>query len=165
VEFKDIKFNLYRAIDLIIARDSYLLIHDINEPTISHRLAMYLTPIFPDFDVDCEYNGNIDAKSGRKYINLLQTRAKELGLIKNNDSDKQIIDRLVYPDIIVHRRGQNGKENNLLIIEVKKSSSQITDEWDCEKLSRFTSKEYENNYDYCFGVFVRFGVRNHCCPK
>ncbi|MFH1883628.1 MAG: hypothetical protein ABIL62_13080 [Planctomycetota bacterium] len=166
MRFNEIKDKLFEAANQVKVKDSHLLLHDINEPAISHRLAMYLTPKFTDFDVDCEYNGNIDAESGRKYINLLITEARALGLINvdappvDNGPDEQIINRPVYPDIIVHKRGHNGKENNLLIIEVKKSSSRVNGQWDALKLSRFTSKEYENDFDYCFGAFVRFDVGN-----
>jgi len=59
----------------------------------------------------------------------------------------------------VHKRGQNGSHNNLLIIEVKKSSNPNNGDWDAEKLSRFTSAENENNFNYQYGMFVRFTVR------
>ena len=159
--FDEIKNILIEAVKNVVMEDAYLLLHDINELAITHRLAMYLTPQFKGFDVDCEYNGNIDANNGRKYIKLLNYRYRELGLVRVKDSDEESIDRRVYPDIIVHKRGKNGEENNLLIIEVKKSSNPINGEWDAEKLSRFTSKEDENNFGYCFGAFVRFEVGHH----
>ena len=90
-------------------------------------------------------------------IVLLKDRAQELGLLKEEDEiDKELIYRAVFPDIIVHKRGSN--EHNLLIIELKKSSSRISCDYDIEKLKRYTSPDYENNLNYSFGVLVYLGV-------
>lgn len=67
----------------------------VHEQAISFRIAHYLAKIFKYYDVDCEYNKNID-----KY--------------------KEIDGGKIRPDIIVHKRGNN--ENNLLFIEVKKDN-------------------------------------------
>ena len=158
MEFGIIKQNLIEAMEQVQKEDAHLLIHDISERAIAHRLAMYLTPKFADFDVDCEYNGDVDAESGRKYIYVLKQRAEELGLVKDKEQDQELVYRCVYPDIIVHKRGRNGPENNLLIVEVKKSSSKQNGNWDAEKLSRFTSTEYDNHFAYHFRAFVCFGV-------
>ncbi len=77
-----------------------------------------------------------------------------------NPHDKKIYERRIYPDIIVHKRGINGLENNLLIIEVKKTSSQNSHDFDNLKLERYTSSEYENSMQYLYGAFVTLGV-NH----
>jgi len=158
MEIDTIKQKLVECVLQLVHKDAYLLHNDISERAISHRLAVYLTPQFNDFDVDCEYNGNIDADNGRKYIYILNARAKALGLRDINGGDDETTYRGVYPDIIVHKRGKNGAENNLLIIEIKKSSSLVNGDWDAEKLSRFTSSEYENRFDYRFGAFVMFNV-------
>ena len=158
MKFKEIKLKLIECVEQVIKDDAYLLRHDISERAISHRLAMYLTPKFTEFDVDCEYNGNIDSDNGRKCIYILNVRAKELGLLDIKGGDHETTYRGVYPDIIVHKRGKNGAENNLLIIEIKKSSSQVNGEWDAEKLSRFTSSEHKNGFDYRFGAFVKLDV-------
>jgi hypothetical protein len=158
MDFELIKQKLIESVQQVINDDSYLLHHDISERAISHRLAMYLAYEFKDFDVDCEYNGNIDADNGRKYIYILNARAKELGLQNIQGEDDETSFRGVYPDIIVHKRGMNGADNNLLIIEIKKSSSQVNGEWDAEKLSRFTSSEYENRFEFRYGAFVKFNV-------
>lgn len=158
MEFEEIKLKLINCVELVMKEDDYLLRHDISERAISHRLAMYLASKFKDFDVDCEYNGDIDADKGRKYIYILNARAKELGLQKIKGGNDEGTNRSVYPDIIVHKRGKNGSENNLLIIEMKKSSNQVNGEWDAEKLSKFTSSEDENRFDYRLGAFVKFDV-------
>lgn len=160
MEFEIIEQILVEASQQVLDNDRYLLDHDINEPAISHRLAVYLEPRFHNFNVDCEYNGNVDADSGRKYINLLRETAYRLGLADENANNPEIFNQKVVPDIIVHKRGLNGSENNLLIVEVKKSTNQDPGAWDAEKLSRFTSSDHENNFNYQYGAFVRFTVCN-----
>jgi hypothetical protein len=158
MEFDVVNQKLTEALREVLDNDQHLLKYDINEPAISHRLAVYLDSKFPGFNVDCEYNGNIDADSGRKYIHILKRRAKQLGILKEGEEEQEFLYRCVLPDIIVHKRGHNGSENNLLIIEVKKSSNSNKGDWDAEKLSRFTSSEYENSFNYRYGVFVKFTV-------
>ena len=55
----------------------------------------------------------------------------------------------VYPDIIVHHRKE---EENLLVIEVKKSTSGYTNDCDEEKLKEFRSQP---QYKYSFGIFLK----------
>lgn len=158
MEFETVQQILIDCVNQVVSQDAYLLQHDISERAISHRLAVYLTPQFSGFDVDCEYNGNIEADSGRKYIRILQSKAQELGLQALNGDDGETSYRCVYPDIIVHKRGRNGPKNNLLVIEIKKSSSAIDGDWDAEKLTRFTSSMNDNSFNYQFGSFVEFNV-------
>lgn len=42
----------------LIKKDRYLLEVDANERSITNRLALYLKSVFPEYDVDCEYNRN-----------------------------------------------------------------------------------------------------------
>jgi len=158
MEFEAINQIVVEALQNVLKNDPYLLEHDINEPTISHRLAVYLEGRFPGFNVDCEYNGNVDADSGRKYIHILKDIAKQLGILREGEENQEVLDRCVFPDIIVHKRGYNGSDNNLLIIEIKKSSNKNNGAWDNEKLSRFTSSEHGNRFNYKYGLFVRFIV-------
>ncbi len=156
MEFDVVNQKLTKALQEVLSNDQHLLIHDINEPTISHRLAVYLEPKFSGFNVDCQYNGNVDADSGRKYIQILKHMADQLHMLREGEEEQEFLYRCVFPDIIVHKRGHNGSDNNLLMIEVKKSSNSNNGDWDAEKLSRFTSSEYDNNFNYQYGVFVRF---------
>jgi len=158
MEYDLINQKLLEALKKVVQNDPYLLEHAIHEPTISHRLAVYMESEFPGFNVDCEYDGNIDAENGKKYINILKDKAKELGLLKEGEDEQEFLYRYIIPDIIVHKRGLNGSDNNLLVIEVKKSSNLDNGDWDTEKLSRFTSPVYENNFNYQYGLFIRFTV-------
>jgi hypothetical protein len=62
-----------------------------------------------------------------------------------DDTDAQTI----YPDIIVHHRGKGNE--NLLVIEAKKSSSRLGTDRDKEKLEAFGQ---QLGYEYC--VLVTF---------
>jgi len=55
-DFKKIEVGL----NLLINNDGYLLYKNINERSITHKLAEYLQNLFPEWNVDCEYNKNID---------------------------------------------------------------------------------------------------------
>lgn len=86
-----------KSLDKLYANDKYLIIRRVSERDIVHRFAHYFENYMQDTDiesynVDCEYNRN----------------AYEI---------KQVNGKYVYPDFIVHKRGNN--ENNLLIIEFK----------------------------------------------
>lgn len=144
------------AIQLLFEHDSWLLIHDLSEQSITHKLAVHLQSFFPDYDVDCEYNGNVERGNGRKLISLLKSRLKESGFLKKREEniDEETIDRSVFPDIIVHKRGSN--KDNLVIIEVKKMSSNVPREYDFLKLGAYTSGENGNDLKYNVGVFLDF---------
>ena len=55
----------------------------------------------------------------------------------------------VYPDVIVHHRG---KPENLLVIEVKKSTSNRSDDADLAKLQALRQQ-----LGYQYALFLRFG--------
>ena len=97
------------ALGNFLRTDSDLLIRNVNERTITSRLADHLRGQLPGWDVDCEYN-----RDGH-YV-------------------KRANGRMVVPDIIVHRRGT---PDNLLVIEVKKSNTAVPDDEDLGKLEEF----------------------------
>jgi hypothetical protein len=158
-----VKNGLIMCLKTLIEKDQFLLVHDVSERSISHRLGVYLSQYFKEFDVDCEYNSNVEADNGRKYIVLLKDRARELGLLRQDEVDEELIYRAVFPDIIVHKRGKNGSKNNTLIVEIKKTSSNSEYDYDREKLRAYTSDHDENRLKYLVGAFVCIGVgkKNH----
>jgi hypothetical protein len=104
----EITRRLEHALRAFCERDRYLLAVDANERSISHKIAAYLQPEFVDWNVDCEYNRDgHDPK-------VLSTLSRDNGPEGSGSR--------VFPDIIVHRRGERGTEGNWLVIEVKKSS-------------------------------------------
>jgi len=133
--------------------DKDLLDISVNERTITHKLAEYLQEHFPAFNVDCEYN---------RYMNYIkrirneQDRSREIA----NLSDIKLAELIwenkeaftIYPDIIVHNRGN--QENNILIIEVKKSSNRDTGDSDKKKIEELMNRPY----NYNFGLFLRIDL-------
>lgn len=141
-ESDEIRRKVQSAIDEFKQRDSVLLEIDVNERTMTHKLAEYLQQEFQGWDVDCEYNRKI--KDLKK---LLRPPNNSSGLDFWEDTDA----KTVYPDIIVHKRKS---DENLLVIEAKKSSSGVKEDWDKEKLRAFK----EEPYNYRTAFFVRFRV-------
>jgi len=128
------------ALKAFCREDRLLLDINASERSISHKLAEHLQKQFRHLNVDCEYNRH------RNDIKRLQFP---------NDSSARMNDleaRTVFPDIIVHERGNDG--NNLLVIEIKKSNSGLNHFYDYEKLKAFTS----NPYHYKCGLFFLFDV-------
>lgn len=158
---EEIKNKLHLALEKLYVKDWYLLEKSVHERSITHKLAEYLQPLFPDYDVDCEYNNNIDDR--KKWVSeeakdLLKEKLSE---IKNSlnpqnwDLDEEIdkLSKNFYPDIIVHKRNTN--KCNLLIIEAKKyGSDQAFDE---EKIKAFTNTtDNIHKYKYQLGALVTF---------
>jgi hypothetical protein len=138
-ERKIIEVLVKQAIDMLFTNDIFLLENDVNERTITHKLAEYIQGAFENWHVDCEYNKNYQNSE------LLQ---KNLLLPRN--SKKVDIDDLeaktVYPDIIVHGRGT---DSNLLVMEVKKSTSTQSIDFDTLKLH-----QYKKELHYKYALFL-----------
>lgn len=139
LNFEAIKHKVEDALKELRINNSFLIAAKTNERTISHKLAEYLQIGFPDLNVDCEYNRHGMEK---KQLSLPTDK------IDWNDTEA----RTVFPDIIVHSRGNDG--NNILVIEVKKSSNSESRELDENKLIAFTSEPYE----YRFGLFLELSM-------
>jgi hypothetical protein len=152
------KINI--AVDILFSNDSWLLEKDLNERSISHKLAMYLQELFLKYNVDCEYNGNVDDESGRKRIGVLRRELEDKGLLTEKEVSQEYTDvivRSVYPDIIIHTRGNN--DNNLCIIEIKKSTNDLSYDYDELKLLAYTTNYYGNNLEYDLGIFIEFKTK------
>jgi hypothetical protein len=126
--------RLNRALGQLFANDGILFELDVNERTLTHKLAEYLQQAFPEYNVDCEYN--------RNHRNI-----KTLILPNNLNPWDDTEARTVFPDVIVHRRGTN---TNVLVIEAKKTSSG-DEAFDLQKLRAFRD---ELGYEHA--VFLRF---------
>ena len=101
---------------------------------------MYLQAVFPEFDVDCEYNRDgIEPK-----------RLGHFGLGPNEeDSDA----KTVFPDVVIHQRG---RPENYLVIEFKKSSSMVDHEVDLRKLRGYKEDRYLR-YQYALFLLLNVG--------
>ncbi|MFZ2411553.1 MAG: hypothetical protein WAW23_08285 [Candidatus Methanoperedens sp.] len=121
-----IKEKILEALRLFINKDKQKLLQvDIYEPTISHRIAVYLEGLFPDYDIDCEYNKNLHGEK------------------------KDVNGKKIRPDIIIHKRLND--TDNCVIIEIKKNgkNSKLA-KIDIQKLKDMMIGTL--NYD--LGVFV-----------
>lgn len=114
------------AVQQLLEMDAELLIRDLHERTITGRLADHLRPHFPEWHVDCEYN-------------------------RDDHEIKRVNGNIVVPDIIVHHRGT---QENLLVIEVKKSNTRAPDEEDINKLHAYR----ESHLRYQNGLFLKLLV-------
>ncbi|MFZ5450847.1 MAG: hypothetical protein ACOZF2_03080 [Thermodesulfobacteriota bacterium] len=138
------------ALDKLREKDWQLLYWDVNERSISHRLAIYLEDYFKnyDLDIDCEYNRMYDGKNIRT--------PKSLDIQPKSIISDDIKGTTVYPDIIVHRRNSY---NNLVAIEIKKTSSnQQNYQYDLDKLAAF-----KNELKYKFAIFIKMKTGDDFC--
>ncbi|MCA0352401.1 MAG: hypothetical protein LCH85_10430 [Chloroflexi bacterium] len=135
-----IEYRLDSALLHLIDTDRYLLDENLHERTIVHKFASYLQFMFRSWHVDVEYNNNMgDTKRLNNYLGKR---------------------RPVFPDIIIHRRGNN--DNNLLAIEAKalQNPSQKSIARDRIKL-----QGYKEQLDYHYACFILFIVKNPLNPK
>lgn len=146
MSFHEVQQILFNSIARLFRDDLFLLEYDVHERTIAHRLAIYLEESFKNYHVDCEYNNDLDSESGRKQV--YNTNGAPCGY--------------VLPDIIIHHRGLNGPENNLLVIELKKmEGDESALVGDRNKLRNFTASNGPSHLAYRWGVLLVLGVKEN----
>ena len=140
LEFEEIKKKVLDSINELYFKDYYIIDNDVNERSITHKLAIYLQNQFTDYDIDCEYNRNMKSP-------------KEIVFIETSKKGK------VFPDIIVHKRGE--ASNNLIVFEIKKcKNDNVTDRYletkkhDIEKLKGYVNNNDEVSLNYKYGFFL-----------
>jgi len=132
------------AIASVRAENPPLIFEDVHERSTAHRLAVHLDPHFPSWNVDCEYD---------RYGQL----RKELERIREC-AEERTTDRIL-PDIIIHRRGGNGPDNNLLVIEMKRHATEDT--CDFQKLCGLTLQR--GQFGYRFGLYINVDAGRFDC--
>ena len=133
MRWTDAETRVKRAFEALSHHDLQLLQNDANERTICARLATHLQAVFPEYHVDVEYNRHgMDPK--------------------RVEVDPEQGEELVYPDVIVHRRG--GDEANLLVMELKKSTNSESRGRDRRKL-RCCVEDF--NYEFAMLVDIPIG--------
>lgn len=145
------------ACDQLVKRDRPLFERNVNERSFSHKFAMYLQREIEawkeGWDVDCEFNRDAQ-DTGEDY-------AKQLQLVNKIDSlSTSVCDehaKTVFPDVIIHRRGQG---NNLLVVEMKKNTASKT-ELAFDKLHKLPA--YVNQLGYKSSVFILIDLENVQC--
>ena len=106
----------------------------VDEMAISHKLAEYLQDEFQDWNVDCEYNRDMDK-------------------VKYLDGTKRFI-----PDIVIHKRSTN---KNLIIVEVKKEGGEKNNEEN--RLKEATDGKGTYNYKLGVYIYFHV-LEKFCCP-
>jgi hypothetical protein len=132
---REIKRRVELALSVFRECEAEIIARNPSERSLTHRLAVHLESSFPGWNVDCEFNriGTIPKKVHMYAPSLVGTASEEA--------------ITVFPDIIVHRRGEAGP--NLLVIEAKKATSQIGDEFDKLKLTA-----YKRDLAYKYAAFI-----------
>jgi hypothetical protein len=105
---EEVRKSVEKALRMVAENDQRLLENDLGERCIASRLAMYLQQ-GPEHSVDVEYNRDGVVP---KMLDLPEDCANH----RNEDGQA-----LVVPDVIVHRRGHDGR--NILVLELKKTTN------------------------------------------
>ena len=153
MEIQEILDNLDRAINTLLEKEFNILQRGLHELNLNGHLTQYLTPLFLNYTVDPEYNGDKLKENDRKAIDIAKSRMIEIGIEPNDTNNYKLT-----PDIIIHTRNIN--EDNLVVIEVKKdTSSNKLKEFDLLKLEHMTIDYMGNHYNFKFGVAIVFGTK------
>jgi len=155
-DLEKISWSIRRFLD----RDGFLLENDVHERSITHKLAEHLQCEFKDYNVDCEYNKNSQSPDKQKKLGECAEK------IKVKCPDKVVTyETLIYPDIIIHRRGG---PMNRCIIEVKTSkTSPKEDCYDQFKLKCYTENTNSDSsgLGYEMGIFIKFITKKNSGSK
>lgn len=152
MEIELILKNIEIAINEVLVTKMNSLERGLNELNISSSLANCLTPLFNDYNVDAEYNGDIDKPNDRKALDIAKNRIRDISKKVNKDDNYKL-----SPDIIIHKQGNN--QNNLVVIEVKKDTHEDKGKhYDLIKLEHLTINYLGNHYNYKLGVAIIFGT-------
>lgn len=138
---------IIQACEMFMKHDSYLLTKEVNERSLTHRLAVYLESLFPQWHIDCEYN-------------KLWDDSKRIHVPCKYEENWQTDDlnwRTVYPDIIIHRRWWFWRENNFIVIEAKKSNYK---NWREKDICKLESYKKDSHYWYQYAFFIDFIIWN-----
>lgn len=127
-----IERTLIEALHELYAENSQILRLNIGEQTICSQLAGILQRKFDDHAVHTEYNRHGVEPKG----------------IEMPDASGALTWNRVRPDIVVHQPGHDGQ--NMLVIEVKKSTNPAGDDGDLAKLA-----EIKRQINYRSAVFLR----------
>lgn len=132
MEQEDIERIVTAALAALYEQNIGILRLDVAERTICARLAALLQAFFEQHEVHTEYNRHgVDPKE-----------------IQLPNAQGVLTTSRVHPDIIVHQPGHD--EENILVIEAKKTTNVIPDEADLAKLAQI-----KRQIGYRFALFLR----------
>jgi hypothetical protein len=137
--------KLISALQEFYAREAYILERDLGERALTHRLAVLVEVNFAGWEVDCDYD-----RLGERTLRLPH------GTVSSTDDH---LAKSIYPDIVVHQRDI---PNNLLAIEVRKTTNHQPIEHDQQKLHALTDPHLW--FAYWIGVLLILSKKNvsHC---
>jgi hypothetical protein len=139
---KDIEHILTEALETLYAENLEIVGLDVAERTICAQLSGILQRFFDLHEVHIEYN-----RHG------IRPKAIELP-----DAQGILTMNLVSPDIIIHQPGHD--EENILAIEVKKTTNAAPDHADIAKLAQI-----KQQIGYRFAVFLRLPAGPAADPR
>lgn len=140
-ELKTLINNVAEAFRLVYKNDKFLIENGLCERCIMFRFAHYLADLYPDYDVDCEYN-------------------------KHKGNVKKIIEgKNIFPDIIIHKRGTDSE--NFAVIELKNKTNPSTPERenDKAKLKALTKSYNDGEKDSLYNYGYKFGLAIDVCEN
>jgi hypothetical protein len=136
--------ELNKLIDALLefyTRETFLLERDLGERALTHRLAVCIEKHFPGWEVDCDFD-----RLGERTMRLPH------GSIASTDDH---LGKSIYPDIVVHQREI---PNNLLAIEVRKSTNHQPIEHEQHKLKGLTDPHLW--FAYSIGTMVTLAQKH-----
>lgn len=153
-----IKLNIDACIVKLFEDDGILFAINSSEMSICSSLAWHIKSIFNTWNVDCEYNRDGDEAKRMRQVLAIPDSADVFV--------NKYYDRLVLPDIIIHKRTGKGMQHNLLVIEVKKTTNTDDIGIDIAKLKYLTKhhKDENANFQYQYGLFVMFTAYRELAP-
>lgn len=148
--------KIIMAYKILLKNDHYLLEKDVNERTISHKLAEYLQILFPEYNVDCDYSKNFKSSDPvqpwDELAQLINLKCQENPIDSINQCSTLLNDSVsIYPDIIIHKRGT---DNNFVVIETKKrptAKKSIVDE-------EVKLRKIKSGVDFKYAFLITFPV-------
>lgn len=142
-----IEKRLNNALRRLYYFDNEIIDNYSNERSVTHRFAIHLGTVFYEWDVDVEYNRNLnDVKRFDDWT---------MRLISNISSNMDFLTgtKTVFPDIIIHKRGTG---NNLIAIEVKKiNTSERLEQYDIDKIQGYI---LDKKLNYQYAAFIKLGL-------
>jgi hypothetical protein len=141
---EEIKQCIARAFERLLGEQPSLDFHHVHERSTSHRLAVQMEPEFPGWNIDCEYDRS---EQMRKLLDGIR------------DCDPERATDRIFPDIIVHHRGVNGPQHNLLVVELKKDARE--DRCDFQKLCGLTDPG--RPFGYQLGLYININHGQFDC--
>lgn len=138
------------------------ILSGVSERSLCCRLALYLNPLLPKHGLDDYY---VDVEYNREQNGQVKTII---------DNDFHVLD--ITCDLIVHSRGENIARDNLIAIEMKKSSRpQSEKQKDRERLIALTKKAFDGVWSndgttnpehvcgYVMGVYMEVNLNSQRC--